>query len=84
MDSWWSIGREWMYSPWDTLIGTTLKDVNDVKLKNEQVVEVKKEHMKLATDLCVSNFHSVMQGCNSICSNKDMHINMCLATTPVT
>ena len=80
----WSIGPEWMYSSWDTLIGTTLKDVNDIKLKNEQVVEVKKEHMKLATDLCVSNFHSVMQGCNSICSNEDMHINMCLATTPVT
>ena len=79
----WSIGEEWMYSSWDNLIGTTLKDVNDVKLKNEQIVEVKKEIMKLANDLCASEFHLVMQGCNSICSNKSMHKNMCLATIPV-
>ena len=79
----WSIGPEWMYHSWEKLIGTTLKDVDDVKLKNEQVVEVKKEIVKLATDLCASHFQSVTQGCNTICSSENMHKNMCLATTPV-
>ena len=62
------------------------KYINDVKLKNNQIAEVKKEMMKLAnsTDLCVSEFHLVKEGCNSICSNTNMHRNMCLATTPVT
>ena len=82
----WSIGAEWMYKYWEDLLGTTLKNIDHVKLKNNQIAEVKKEMMKLAnaTDLCVSEFHLVREGCNSICSNTNMHRNMCLATTPVT
>ena len=45
-------GKEWSHESFDKLIGSVLKDVNQVKLKNEQLAEVKKELVKPHTDLC--------------------------------
>ena len=78
-DSEWFLGKKWMYRPWDELIGTTLKDVNDIKLKNEHLAEVKKELARPAADLCDSDFNAVVQECSnaSLCDG----IDMCLSTS---
>ena len=33
-DSEWFLGKKWMYEPWSKLLGSILKNVNEVKLKN--------------------------------------------------
>ena len=78
-ESEWCLGKDWMYQPWDALIGTTLKDVNDIKLKNEQLNEMKKELAKPATDLCASEFDAVIQDCSSVAFSGG--IDLCFATT---
>ena len=51
-ESEWIRGMPWMCEPWVDLLGSTLKNVHQVKLKNEQLAEVKKEHAKPLSDLC--------------------------------
>ena len=40
-ESEWAVGLQWMRQPWNELLGTQLKNVSDVKLKNEYLVGAK-------------------------------------------
>ena len=59
----WINGKPWMVRPMDELHGETLKDIEQVKLKTEQMNEVKKECVKPDSDLCRSDFHLIVRGC---------------------
>ncbi len=65
-ESEWINGKVWMHRPMIDLIGFTLKDVNHVKLKNEQIAEAKKELVKLEADLCRSDFAMLVQQESSV------------------
>ena len=53
----WVNGKPWMHRPIDELKGTVLNDVNDIKLRIEQVAVLKKEQLKMGRDLCNSGEH---------------------------
>ena len=50
----WINGKPWMANRLEDLYETVLNDVNVVKLRTEQIAEVKKEQMKVGSDLCNS------------------------------
>ena len=58
----WINGMSWMQLPIEELKGSVLKDVNDIKLKTEQLAELRKEQIKTGTDLCNSDFDLVVNG----------------------
>ena len=60
INSKWINGKYWMERPLLELMGSTLKNVEQVKLKNEQLAEAKREQIKLESDLCQSNFVSLV------------------------
>ena len=58
----WIGGDPWMHLPLEDLKGSVLKDVNDVKLKAEQLAELNKEQVKASKDLCASEYHLIVHG----------------------
>ena len=61
-DSEWINGkRSWMTKPLTDLVGDSLKNIEDVKLKNEQISEMKREFAKPQSDLCKSDFTLLVQ-----------------------
>ena len=57
----WIRGKPWMVHPMDELHGDVLKNLQQVKLKSEQVSEISKESVKPESDLCNSDFNLLVQ-----------------------
>ena len=57
-----------MHKPWTELFGTVLKNVAEVKLKNEQLAELKREHAKPSPgDLYDADCHLVVEESSNPC-----------------
>ena len=57
----WNRGMPWMQQDLNSLVGSTLKDVDQVKLKNQQLAEAKKELVKPGSNLFVLLTEEVSQ-----------------------
>ena len=55
----WFNGKAWMRLPIEESRESVLKNVHEITIKNEHVDEIKKEEVKLGTDLCRSDFNLV-------------------------
>ena len=55
----WINGKPWMLLPFPEIRNSHLRTVNDIQMRNEQLIEFKKESLKPTIDLCTSDFHLV-------------------------
>ena len=71
----WINGKSWMRLPIDELRGSVLNDVDDVKLRSEQLAVMKKERIKGGIDLCKSDYHLVVEEAESR-AHSSVHVTL--------
>ena len=73
----WINGLPWMHQPLDELYGFKLNNIQDIKLKQEHLLEIKREQTEPPSDLCRSDYHVLLNAVvekASVCSSLN-HLN---------